>query len=740
MQHKKIIILAFFIFILSCFVYADDGYYSGLGACYGSDKYCSYGNDPNPLNRVGWSLGKDIEIGSTLTNFNITKSVSGSPVVADFDGNGYSNLVFVSDGDLYSYEFRGNDWYQTAIFEDYNLNGYLAIMTLDSEVTPQDENCSGGVDDYILAVNSSDIFIFGISEETHEICTVYNSTVLRTYDARLDFTIPKCLREGATNREYCIFKALDYTNDSFTNWENGRLVRLYYDLSSHNFNIGSTTKASLNNSFVETPAYSDIDQDGLYEVILFTDADGNLQYGISVWEINSYSGAPILNMDTDDLIVGSFGFGSYSVFSEFFSNELDPVVFVVGTTYIGQYEDIVLYAINRWGTVYNDAPFIVDSCDRCYYSGFYYGSGGTLVYASYYDNWYNYDNYGQILISSTMSCNYGHTEYNHVNYKNIIVGDDWTPLSSYSLSYSGEQAGCHDHNQNGFQTFNYGIGGLPSILNIEGLEEPDLMLPNGKNINIAGVGNITSMDAGSFNFGGNTNVISVEANGDGKQDFIFFGSSPIKTYMSNAVNNQPHLFGVYFDTCSPVCVNNNITFSPNAADDEGNAQIFGVDCNGDGMADNWDGYQYTGLAVSCNYSNVGHYTTTFYLTDDRHATTFQTLSVGIEVSVGGNCYDSGEFDSVCLKETIPIDQTNESNDFGINRTEFLPPTDDGAYHSVYFDWGKCSGYTYMRGICPLWIWFKESMLLLWSSFWAFFVVFLMLFLIIAVIVAARRRR
>ena len=750
-MNKKILLLIVMAFLLSVSVLADDGYWSGLGRCYGSNKWCGYGNDANPQNTVGWDLGDPVSSSVDLDNVNLTKKMEGL-IVADFDYNGDNDLVFVNNGKLYAY-YYSDLWRISAISDDNNYNNIsLSIITLNNDFTPQDEGCKSDSEDYILVHNNTHIFVKGLVD--NEFCTVYNSSILTGYGSYLNWSASKCAYESETSREYCMFKSVDLTNASDrTSNTNGRLIRMFYDWGSNSFSVGTTTKDELNNTRPNIPVYGDVDSDGLIEVVFFSNNDGDDFYGFTSYEINSYSGSAF--MDKSDLDLSAWGIGGTATYTgdsvqvgdtihtgKITINELSGGLYpsiivsgvptnpegVSGTACDNQMFRYQLTAFDKWGEENYNMPVKGEYCMGYWSAGNWRCPSSCIVTGTHssYDKWDSFSVSPNLIMSSYQ----------------------WSNGFGDSFPFSANQLKIYDDEIDDIVVHNDGIGsGSFSIVDFAG-NDGDLIFENGQILTVAGAGNgtIFTFDYDYLEIDLSAKYIPVEVTGDGVVDLIGYGQDVTYTFLSNVNNTQsgtgnnpPHYFYTNFDTCSPVCVNNNITFSPNVADDENNLLSFGVDCDGDETVDFWSEDFYTSSTVQCNFTTVGTRTVNFYLTDNFHNGEYQTDSLDISVYSTGNCYTSGQYDAECTLATISSNISEDVNSLGINVSAFEDETDLDGYKSTKYDWGTCGDWnSATRPFCPTWNIFKGGLTAVFTSFWTYFGLALMLLLILAVYSVVRK--
>jgi len=740
-MNKKILILIIMAFLLSISVYADSGYWSGIGRCYGSNKWCGFGNDANPLNTVGWDLGDPVKSSFDLDVVDLNKEIQ-NPIVADFDFDGNTEIVFVDDNKIYAYYYL-DQWRIKAISEDNNYNAMsLSIISLDNEFTPQETNCISSSQDYILAHNDTTIFVKALVNDSF--CNVYNSSFLQSYNSYLNWTATKCAYESETSREYCMLKSADLENISdVSSITNGRLTRFFYDWGSSTFSIsGTTTKPELNNTRWSIPAYGDVDQDGLLEVVYFSNNDTNEYYGFTSYEINSYSGSAF--MDKKHLDLSAYGVSSLDTGNNIYdgwitigelSGDLYPSIIVSGVpnTKSGGYGcsfpagyHYSLTAFDRWGEENYYMPIKSEDCNEYYAGGFKCPTTCTLRGThSQYDKWDSFSTSPNIIMSAYVS--------------STGFGDQFPLISNEVFIYNDEL-------DNILAGDDPEKGGYFSLVDFHG-NQADLVFENGEIFIVEGADNGTILSWAWDNITNETGkYIPVELTGDSTVDLIAYGQTDItKTYLSNvnntqtSGNNPPHYFQTNFDTCSPVCVNNNITFSPNAVDDENNIMTFGVDCDGDEYVDFWSDDFYTTTSLQCNFTTVGTQSVNFYLTDNFHTNQYQTDSLTISVYSAGNCYTSGQYDSECSLATISSNITSDINTLGINVSRFNK-TDLNNYEAKNYDWGgQCSGWDYaVRPLCPIWTMFKGAMYVIFTSFWTYFGLALMLLLIISVYAVVKK--
>ncbi len=739
-MKKTILVIACMIALLSCFVNADSGYYSGLGACYGSDTWCGIANDPSARYVVGWDQGVPVQAQiSPLYNKNISQGYEYDPIIADFNEDGIVEMIIMDNERLKAYQYI-DGWTLVGISDAYNggLPHTIAIMKLEQDVNPLDVGCSNVDGNYVVFGMEGFLSVASLQNDG-TFCNIGNTSV---GNYRLNYTTIKCARENTENKEICYVKTQLSADPTIPDPTIGVLLGNFnYDFDTKTFQINYVAETSLANRRMFVPFYGSYYGD--MKVGYFAEGGTNNQSGIRVRDVVDDS--LFLDLENEDLsywendgygLLNSSGlYNGWIVFNEISNSIFDHIIVA------GYKEDSG--SLNGYVNVFD--------LDGVQISGFpvqltNLGNPVNQTATSY--RWHRMgfdiaacdtDEENDILVYNAWSRNIGtgdkcfqtvtclNEESTQIFYNDITNGAALCTLDGRTVAPVGIDIISDGEERRDYiiDKYVYQLSANPLFI----LQAHDLST------------NGFTQEWGRF--------IPIEVTGDGIADLIGVGNLDkgvsLLSQENNTAdqNNLPNYLFTNYDTCLPVCVNNNITFNPNAIDSEGNSMKFSADCDGDGVFESETGWSTSAsnLLITCNFTTVEWRQLNFRLTDFFNQGEYITDTVDVSVSAGGNCFETGEFDSQCVLKTLLVNASNTTNAYGINRSQFPSTGVNDGYQSKSFDWDStgCNSWTFFRGFCPVWVWFINGMGHLWEKIWVYFAVFLTLVVILSFYLLARKK-
>jgi len=249
------------------------------------------------------------------------------------------------------------------------------------------------------------------------------------------------------------------------------------------------------------------------------------------------------------------------------------------------------------------------------------------------------------------------------------------------------------------------------------------------NLNLSAIYNFTKT--------GSSLVIPVDLDYDADMELIIPQTGAIYYLDGGTTNNLPSIVNIFRDTCNPVCLDNNITFTMPAGgynDTEGNIARINLNCTG--SLKGWTSYfsDADEMKIGCNATKLGSYNYRFYITDISSPNDLTNyIDIPVDVSSNVDCYLSGD-DSDCITKITPLAPGGISEPSGVYKNQTIRST--GNYVSEYYDFDFRCDNTWQKGIwimlypvCPIWYMIIDYLDNLKIWIFSFFVLFLVIILL-----------
>lgn len=742
-MNKKLILIPFMLIVLVFSVTATIQFpYDGATVCTKQNEWCGQGN--NGIYEYTPSQGTSSGINTTLTSQNITTiNADGEPLSYDFNNDGTIDLVYVHNNKLYSYYWDATRWRQQSVQTlNYSLSPYdLNVFQVDSGFTPSN-NCVMDSNTYIFAQNGTNIFLFGINDT--DFCLA-NETELGTYETKkivANNTMFKCAYDGGENQYLCVGTAQLYNSTGHLDNDESEIIMFTYNYISNNLELNGAVvsdKFGITN-FRHYPELGDADGDGSLDY-LFMNENKNLtlftKMNTAIPTIRYFNTAHYLTAGnrfpcTDSANTPLIDYKIVEIESSNLYSEIAVAFFGYGDS--GTWKQrITVYYLD--GTELTNFP---------QYYGERTGAGSHTGWAC---------DEGVPSRIFQHNCLFGGSGDNDllIGFAGLGVKGSLGGLSKTGV-YCVNAYGESYESSVDETTTPYGASGKRNTLksinlgDYDGDGDEDVLVGNkvyelhpdiGSASLIGIIAELSDLDK--------IGLIHYDFSGDGYLDYLFTGSTTkvisITTSNNASSNTVPFYYQTYFDTCSPVCVNNNITFMPSFNDNEDNAVKFEIDCNADGIyetATNWIN-DYSSVLLACNFSTVGIFEINMRLSDIYNPDQYQIDTLDIQVFAEGNCYSTGQYDTECILSTTSSNFSVDINSLGINVSNFAG-TDIDGYNAKNYDWGgKCGEWpTISRPLCPILNIFLGGLTAVFTSFWTYFGLALMLILCVVIYAVVKK--
>ena len=482
----------------------------------------------------------------------------------------------------------------------------------------------------------------------------------------------KCSTWLAGGSERCFIKYLRYNDSNLGSQINGGLLTIIISTTTNIITYVTQDFLDLNNTIVTIPTISDMNNDAILDIGMWSDFDQNNVNGFSVFEAGTSRLLYVDNIMTTANPTDAYGFNNPIIYD--LNGGQKEIFFMHSYTDTGTGGHVNLYCYNTAGASCAGFPITV-STDPDRTAGSDSAAHSNLVIAKI-DSIESVCGFAQTMTTGSIG-----EGSDHVNVYCINGNGNYVKQITCSASWGGGGGAAACQSAGGWGTvekrkmimadFN-NDNNDDIILNRIGWSDAVVILDIFTNSTLDPLFNFSSDD---YEWG-----IITDIDQDNFIDVILSDTGAIKVFSSIGTNNPPTLTANYGRSFgNPLCINSTLRFR--ALEDTNYEQPFSEAFDRERIVSNcdiWDTiengtFSDNAPVFDCYYNTSGTYFVDIYLQDEFNTddfSQFRTVTVqvingqsGITCSIISSGTDPGE-DAIA---TAQEDQTNEAIDdtFGI---------------------------------------------------------------------------